>query len=91
MIARALEKPSLLVIPFPEPFAWLTALGNQLIHFAQGRSDSFNVDKIREALAGDWTASVLRLEEEFGVQPRQPLQTRLNETAQWYRTHGWIP
>lgn len=91
MIARALEKPSLLVIHFPEPFAWLTALGNQLIHFAQGRSDSFNVDKIREALAGDWTASVLRLEDEFGFRPRQPLQARLNETAGWYRAHGWIP
>lgn len=90
MIARALETRSLLVIPFSEPFTWLTALGNQLLHRARGRADSLNLDKIREALAGDWTASVLRLRDDLDFQPQRPLQSRLNETAQWYLAHGWI-
>jgi nucleoside-diphosphate-sugar epimerase len=90
MIAQAFGQHSLLVIPFPEVVAWLIALGNQLVNTAQGRSDTFNVDKIREATAGNWTSSVARLRNDFGFHPGQPLQTRLNETAQWYRTHGWV-
>ena len=52
--------------------------------------NSLNVDKIREALAGDWTCSGLRAQQELGFQPRQSLQQRLNETADWYRSHGWV-
>ncbi len=90
MIARAVNSRQTLVLPFAEPFIWLIALGNQLINAAYGRSDSLNVDKIREALAGEWTSSAEPVRRELGFQPPRSLQQRLNETARWYREQGWI-
>jgi len=88
MISRALGTSSV-ILPIPEVVAWLAAAGNQLAHFAIGRSDSFNLDKMREAFAGDWTASTAKLTE-LGFVPAKSLQERLNETAQWYRQHNWL-
>lgn len=90
MIARALDRSPLLVLPLPEPLIWLIAAGNQCVTHLRGRSDSLNLDKIREAVAGDWISSTDRVRDELGFQPPCSLQQRLNETARWYRTHGWV-
>lgn len=88
MISRALET-SAVILPIPEVVAWLAAAGNQLAHFAIGRSDSFNLDKMREAFAGDWTSSTAKLSG-LGFAPAKSLQERLNDTAHWYREHNWL-
>ena len=88
-IGRAVGKRRVVVVPCAEPIVWLIALGNQIATRTRGYSDSLNIDKIREALAGDWTTSVDRVCDEFGYRPK-PLQHQLNETGKWYRSHGWI-
>lgn len=90
MIARALGTGNALILPIAEVCAWLAAAGNQYVNLARGRTDSFNLDKMREAFAGDWTGCTLRLEQELGFAPSCSLQTRLNETAEWYRANGWL-
>ena len=90
MIARAVGTGTALILPIAEPLAWLAAAGNQCLNFFRGRSDSFNLDKMREAFAGDWIGSTLRSETELGFHPAASLQSRFNQTARWYQEHGWI-
>jgi nucleoside-diphosphate-sugar epimerase len=90
MVALALDRPRVLVLPIAEPFAWLAAGGNQSWRWLRGHSDTFNIDKMREAFAGDWMADVGRLRDELAFQPGAPLQERLQQTADWYRREGWL-
>jgi nucleoside-diphosphate-sugar epimerase len=90
MIARALGNRRTLVLPVPEPFAWLAAGASQGLDRLRQQSGSFNLDKMREAFAGDWTAFSERTEQELDFWPQQSLQQRLSETADWYRREGWI-
>jgi nucleoside-diphosphate-sugar epimerase len=90
MIARAVRVRRTLILQLPEPFTWLAAAGNQMANRLRGRSDSFNLDKIREAFAGDWTSSAERVCHELQFKPTRSLQAQLNETADWYRKVGWL-
>ena len=90
MIARALRTRRTLVWAVAEPLVWLIAAGSQVVTAVQGCSSSLNVDKIREATAGDWICSDQRVRRELGFQPPRSLQHRLDETAVWYRAHGWL-
>jgi nucleoside-diphosphate-sugar epimerase len=90
MIAQAMGTSRMLVMPISEPVAWLAAASNQYLNRARGRSDSFNLDKIREAFAGDWVGCTQKLQQQLGFQPPRSLQQRLDETAEWYRANGWL-
>ncbi len=90
MIAAAVGSARTMVVHLPEPLAWLAAAGNQGINYLRVRADSFNIDKMREAFAGDWVGSTARIEQELGFQPPTSLQARLNQTARWYQAHGWL-
>jgi nucleoside-diphosphate-sugar epimerase len=90
MIARATGSEYVLVLAVAEPIAWLAAAGFQGCGRLLGQTSSFNVDKLREAFAGDWTQCTRRLEQELGFRPAASLQQRLDETAQWYSGQGWI-
>lgn len=90
MLNVATGRSGALVLPIAEPIAWLAAAGNQWINRLRGQTDSFNVDKMREAFAGHWTLEVSRLQSELQFVPPMTLQERLTATANWYREHGWI-
>jgi dTDP-D-glucose 4,6-dehydratase len=45
---------------------------------------------MREAFAGHWEFETERVEQELGFRPAHSLQRRLEETACWYREHGWL-
>ncbi|MCA9168846.1 MAG: NAD-dependent epimerase/dehydratase family protein [Planctomycetales bacterium] len=90
MIARSLGQRRALILPIAEPLAWLVAAGNQGVNFLRGRSDSFNLDKMREAFAGDWIGATESLQSEFNFRPAKSLQARLDQTARWYREQGWV-
>ncbi len=90
MLNVATGRSGALVLPIAEPIAWLAAAGNQWVNRLRGQTDSFNIDKMREAFAGHWTLQVSRLHSELGFVPPLSLQERLNATANWYRQHGWI-
>jgi nucleoside-diphosphate-sugar epimerase len=90
MIGLSLNRSRTLIMSVSEPLALLAAASNQWWNRLLGKSDTFNLDKMREAFAGDWTHRIERLCDELAFQPAAPLQTRLDQTARWYIEHGWI-
>jgi nucleoside-diphosphate-sugar epimerase len=90
MIAKALGNRRILALPIAEPIVWVAAGVSQAFDRLRHQASSFNLDKMREAFAGDWTGSTERLEHEFGFRPTRTLQQRLAETAAWYQQEGWL-
>lgn len=90
MIAQALGRPRVLVLPVSDWFVWLLAVGNQTAASLMGVNTSLNLDKMREAFAGDWVCATDRAARELGFRPARDLQTRLDETATWYLDQGWL-
>ena len=91
MVGKAVNAGPLLILPIAEPIAWLVAGCAELASHVLGISQSFNTDKMREAFAGNWINSMEREMHELGFRPKQTLQVRLDQTADWYRQHGWLP
>jgi dihydroflavonol-4-reductase len=50
----------------------------------------FDRDKAREILAPGWLCETDRARTELGFVARTPLGDGLRETAEWYRTYGWL-
>ena len=90
MIAKPLGRPWMLPIPTAIPLMWLIAGGNQLVSQLRRRSDSFNIDKIREARVVSWACSPEAARRDLGFEPPRSLAERLSETAQWYIRQGWL-
>ncbi|MEQ1906484.1 MAG: hypothetical protein ABL888_20035 [Pirellulaceae bacterium] len=49
-----------------------------------------NMDKFHEAFAGSWVCSNEKIKEETGFYLPVPLQDRLEQTVEWYRSQGWL-
>lgn len=79
MISRALGTGMPLVLPIPEPLAWLAAALYQTANRWHGTSESFNLDKMREAFAGHWTSATESLQLDLGFAPEHTIQHRLQE------------
>jgi nucleoside-diphosphate-sugar epimerase len=90
MIGIALGNRRTLVLPIAESLVWIAAGATQGLDRLRRQSGSFNLDKMREAFAGDWTGYPERLERELDFHPQHTLQQRLTETADWYLREGWL-
>ncbi len=89
-IATAVGRRRLLVVRVPGPVVWPIVAFTDLAARLRGKPSISNIDKAREALAGDWTCSSARAQQELGFRPAAPLADRLAETVQWYRREGWM-
>jgi nucleoside-diphosphate-sugar epimerase len=47
-------------------------------------------DRIAELSAADWSCDIERAREELGFAPRVELEAGMRQTAEWYRTQGWL-
>jgi nucleoside-diphosphate-sugar epimerase len=47
-------------------------------------------DRIAELAALDWSCDTTRAREELGFAPSIPLLEGMRETADWYRSEGWL-
>jgi len=54
-----------------------------------GASRSFNSDKAREILAGDWLCAPV-LQEKLDLSAPSPLEDGLRSTWRWYQQAGWL-
>ena len=90
MIARSLGRRHVLVFPVTAPLPWLVAGAAELISRLRGVPQPLNVDKMREALAPSWACSAESARHDLDFTPPQPLAVRLDQTAAWYREHGWL-
>jgi nucleoside-diphosphate-sugar epimerase len=85
LIARALSRRRLLVLPTPHALGWLVAGVNVVRSSLIGRPLLLNADKMREATAGSWTCCGDRAAEQLDFRPAHALEHDLRETAEWYR------
>jgi len=90
MIARALGRSRVMVLPLVGPLPWVAAAVNETISRMRGVSDSFNIDKIREATAASWACSPALSEQDLAYVPQQTLEAQLTTTAVWYRENNWL-
>jgi nucleoside-diphosphate-sugar epimerase len=90
MIARSLGRRHMLVFPVTAPLPWLVGGAAELISRLRGVPQPLNVDKMREALAPSWACSAESARHDLDFTPPQPLAVRLDQTAAWYRDHGWL-
>lgn len=90
MIARAVGRRRVLVVPVPPAMTWSIAAVMELIGRITRRPASLNLDKAREATAGSWLCSGGRAAAELDFQPAAPLEQRIEQTVEWYRGAKWI-
>lgn len=90
MIGEAVGRRRMMVIAFPQPIVWPIALGGELLARARRRAPFAGIDKAREALAGHWTCSAARAQNDLSFAPASRLADWLRDTAEWYRREKWI-
>jgi dihydroflavonol-4-reductase len=90
MIAAALGRRHLLMVPTLPQWIWIVGLGAEALSRLYRHPFSINFDKAREVRAGSWVCSPQRAIDQLGFSPAAPLADRLRETAEWYRQRGWL-
>ncbi|MFN0012083.1 MAG: NAD-dependent epimerase/dehydratase family protein [Phycisphaerales bacterium] len=93
-IATALGREPPLVLRVPGPALRLVGFGGDVVGLIRGYRGTppwLNSDKVSEALAaGAWTCSAAKARAQLGWSPAMPLLERVRETADWYRSAGWL-
>ncbi|MBN2474687.1 MAG: NAD-dependent epimerase/dehydratase family protein [Pirellulales bacterium] len=90
MIAVALGRRRVAIVPTPPRAAWVVAAANELVSRLSRRSRYLNFDKTREIRAGSWLCSPQAAVDELEFSVAASLAQRLNQTVQWYRREGWL-
>ena len=88
-IGAALDTP-VRVIALPRPMTFAVAAAAMLWGRVRRQPPLLTIDKAREATAGDWICSGQKAVEEAQIKLRVDLDTRLRQTAAWYRQAGWL-
>ncbi len=73
------------ILRLPRGVTFLGALFSHLVARLLDRPAIVNLDKYREAVAGDWICDSSRLREELEWTPAASLDARLSETVEGYR------
>src|SRR6056297_839743 len=89
-VGNAVGRPRAWCIPVAKPLVRLSAGVNEVVGRIKHKPHIFNWDKAREAIAAGWACDSFTIKAECGFEVRTDLQTRINETAAWYREAGWL-
>lgn len=89
MVGSAIGK-QVRVIRVPDPVIVAAARASETITGLMGKSTIFNRDKANELLAPGWLCETDLARRDFGFEAHIPLQEGFNETANWYKRHGWL-
>ena len=91
MVAKSLGREDQVHCPrVPPAIVRVAAAANQWIGRVKGRPHIFGWDKAREALATGWACEVNKCRRDLAIRFPLDLQSRLNQTAAWYRGAGWL-
>lgn len=78
-------------VPRVPGFALIAAANvSETISGLLGKSTIFNREKADELMVPAWLCETEMARRDFGFEAAIPLQEGLNETANWYRQHGWL-
>ena len=73
-----------------KPVSWMAGLIAEVIARMRGKQVSFNLDKVREAVADSWECSVENVINDLDYEFPIRLEDRLQQTIDWYRLNDWI-
>ncbi len=90
MVAKALGRRFVIVIPTGMPAVWTVAAGGEAISRLRHNPLFMNLEKAREITAGNWLCSAQTAATELGFAVAAPLPERLRQTALWYREKKWL-
>ncbi|TWT37380.1 dTDP-4-oxo-6-deoxy-D-allose reductase [Posidoniimonas corsicana] len=68
----------------------IPAAAGELMGRLTGKPTLFGFDKLREASATGWVCSVEKAAEQLDFRCQATLADRYRQTAEWYRSEGWI-
>lgn len=78
-------------VPRVPGFALIAAANvSETISGLLGKSTIFNREKADELMVPAWLCETEMARRDFGFEAAIPLQEGFNETAKWYRQHGWL-
>ena len=90
MVAEAVGRHLVVIIPTLTPMVWMVAVAGEAVASFHQDPLFMNLDKAREITAGSWICSARTAKEELGFSVGAPLLERLRQTAKWYRKEGWL-
>jgi len=90
LLGCALDRPYAVRLHLPEPVVWTVGGISDLAGRLVRRPAALSIDKVREALAGDWICSDNRLRRDLAFAPAKTLPEWIQETVRWYREAGWL-
>jgi len=90
MIAKALRRRRLRSVRVPLACLWMACAVGELVGHIRGKANILNVDKYREAAVSHWTCSSQKIRTTLDFLPAKPMDERLSETVEWYRSEGWL-
>ena len=90
LIGKCLGRKNTRVVHVPLWMIWALGLGSELKAYLLKKPSIVSVDKSREAAAGAWACSAAKIRSETGFQPAMSLESRLRQTADWYRQQKWL-
>jgi nucleoside-diphosphate-sugar epimerase len=78
------------VIPVPPPLAVSAAVIGRAWSRLTGHKPLLTPDRVAEMSQADWSCDDSRARSELGYKSQIPLERGLMETAEWYRSAGWL-
>jgi dihydroflavonol-4-reductase len=78
------------VIPVPHAVAVAAASIGRAWSALTGKKPLLTPDRVAEMTQNDWSCDDSRARRELGYSSRIPLDVGLRETADWYRSVGWL-
>jgi nucleoside-diphosphate-sugar epimerase len=90
IIAAAMDRRSLWVIPATVPGVWLLGIAGEALSQIHRRPVFMNLDKVHEITAGPWLCSAEAAREDLRFAVRAPFTERIRQTCEWYRREGWL-
>ncbi|MGA2796310.1 MAG: NAD-dependent epimerase/dehydratase family protein [Thermoguttaceae bacterium] len=90
LIGRALGRRRVFPLRVGKPTVWIVAAAVEAASQIMRRPLYLHIDKAREITAGSWICSPQKAVEDLGFSVKAPLVERLRQTAEWYRSEGWL-
>lgn len=78
------------VVEIPPPLFMATVWTVERAAHALGRRAPLTVDRAKDATARNWACSDARARRELGYASRHSLGEAMRDTAEWYRSQGWL-
>ncbi len=90
MIGTAVGRTNVVKLPVPDTLTRSVGSFATILSLLRGRQGVFSLDKAREGTAGSWTCCCEKIKQELGFKIGTSLQTRVQETVDWYLERGWF-